>query len=320
MRVVVTGAAGYIGSMLSTMLLNKGYEVIGVDKLLHGGKSILALLQSKNFKLIMQDIENIDTYEKFIDENTIIINLAAVVGEPASRKMPEETQKTNVHSTKKLIDLACKRKVKKFIFVSTCSNYGQVTKNELANETFQLKPLSLYAETKVEVENYLINNVKDNMKWTILRLATVYGLSLRPRFDLTVNDFTLHAIIDKKLVIYLPHSNRPYVHIKDVARGIESILNNQEKTNSQIYNVGNSNENYKKIDIVNEIKNIVKDFDVEFVEKGNDPRDYKVSFEKINKDLGYSTKYRVVDGVKEIEFAITNNIIKDYSNEEYYNA
>ena len=148
MRILVTGAAGYIGSTLCNRLLANGHEVIGIDKLLYTGKSLIGLLQYKNFKFVKEDIGNLNTYENLIDSDMVIVNLAAIVGEPASRKIPEETRKTNLESTKKLIDLAVKKNIKKFIFVSTCSNYGKVRDGEMATEEHGLNPLSLYAQTR----------------------------------------------------------------------------------------------------------------------------------------------------------------------------
>jgi len=320
MRVFVTGAAGYIGSTLCRMLLSEDYEVIGIDKLLSGGESLLGLLQSRNFRFVREDTYNTSNYENLIGSETVIVHLAAIVGEPASKKMPKETIKTNLEATKKIINLAVKKKIKKFIFTSTCSNYGKCGGEKLATEEFELNPLSLYAKTKVQIENYLKNDVKDELNWTILRFATVYGISPRLRFDLTVNDFTMHAIIDKKLVIFLPKSNRPYVHVVDAARAVQLILSNISSTDQEIFNVGSTRENYKKIDIVNKIKKIVGDFETVFVEKGEDSRDYKVSFEKIKRKLNYKTTKTVPDGIKEIAFIVRNKIITDFDNRRYYNA
>lgn len=320
MKIFITGIAGYIGSVLGGFLLEKGYKVIGIDKLLHGGRSLLGLFRYSNFTFIKDDIYNVSSYEDFIDSDTVVVNLAAIVGEPASRKMPEETKRTNVEATKKLIDVSQRKNVKHFIYISTCSNYGKVPENEYATEETSLNPLSLYAETKVQMESYLMNEVKDEMKWTILRLATVYGISPRPRFDLTVNDFTMHALIDRKLLIYLPYSNRPYIHVIDVARAIKTVIENYEKTLGEVFNVGDTSENYRKIDIVNEIKKVVGDFEVEFVERGSDPRDYKVSFDKIKKVLDFKVTRKVPDGIREIARVVREGIIKDFSNLEYYNA
>lgn len=320
MQVFITGAAGYIGSTLCRMLLSEGYEVTGIDKLFFGGKSLLGLLQSSNFEFIKEDIYNTFTYQDLIDSKTAMVHLAAIVGEPASRKMPEEAIKTNLEATKKIIDLAVKKKVKKFVFASTCSNYGKHRGGKSATEEFQLNPLSLYAKTKVQIEDYLINEVKDGLNWTILRFATAYGVSPRLRLDLTVNDFTMHAIIDKKLVVFLPKSNRPYVHVVDVAKAVQLVLSNISSSAQEIFNVGDTKENYRKIDVVNKIRKIVGDFKVEFVEKGEDLRDYKVNFEKIERKLNYQTTRTVSDGIKEIAFIVKNRLITDFDNKEYYNS
>lgn len=320
MKVLVTGAAGYVGSILCQMLLSERYEVIGIDKLLFSGRGLLSLLQYENFKFIKEDIYNTSTYKNFIDSETVVIHLAAVVGEPASRKMPEETIKTNLEATKRVIDLAIKKRIRKFIFASTCSNYGKNKRRKLVTEGSELNPLSLYAETKVKIEKYLINDIKEQLNWTILRFATIYGVSPRLRFDLTVNDFTMHAIVDKKLVIFLPKSNRPYVHVVDAAKAVELVLDNISSTAQEVFNVGDTKENYRKIDIVNRIKKIIGDFDVELVEKGEDLRDYEVSFEKIKRKLNYKTIRTVSDGIKEIAFIVKNKIITDFDNKEYYNS
>ena len=319
-RVFVTGCAGYIGSTASRLFLESGYEVICVDKLIYTGRPILTLMQFENFHFMRADIYDVEEYKDFIDSETAVVHLAAIVGEPASRKHPDETKKTNFEATKRLIDMAVRKGVKHFVFVSTCSNYGKVVQNEYATEAHPLNPLSLYAETKVAIEEYLKNEVKESLNWTILRFATVYGISPRMRFDLTVNDFTMHAMVDKKLLIYLPYSNRPYVHVVDVSRALKSVLENSDKALHQVFNVGDTRENYRKIDIVNLIRKETGDFEVEFVEKGSDPRDYKVSFEKIRKVLGFEITKRVPDGIREVAFAVRNGIITDFENPEYYNA
>lgn len=320
MKVLVTGAAGYIGSVLCGLLLEKGHKVFGIDKLLHGGRSVLAYKNHPNFQFIACDISDIKAYESYIDNQTSIVNLAAIVGEPASRKMPEETTLTNVDATRALIKIAQEKKVKKFIFISTCSNYGKVEEGAYATETSELHPLSLYAETKVKMEKFLQDEINKSLNWTILRFSTVFGISPRPRFDLTVNDFTLNALIEKKLLIYLPKSNRPYVHVYDASRAIELILDKPDETNSEIFNVGDNQQNYRKMDIVEEVKKVVDDLEIEYVEKGNDPRDYRVRFDKINEQLNYHTTISIFNGVEEIKEVLLSGILKDYKNKEYYNA
>jgi len=320
MKILVTGAAGYIGSTLCRELLTKGHSVVGVDSLLFGGTSLLGIIRHPNFTFVHSD--NIDT-EKFsdhIDNETFVVNLAAIVGDPASKKYPEKTEETNLKAAEQLADLAIQKKARKFLFVSTCSNYGLVDKGVMATEESELKPLSLYAETKVQTELYLKKNIKESLNWTILRFSTVYGLSPRPRFDLTVNDFTLHAIKEKKLAIFLPQTNRPYVHVLDAARAVEMCIEKPDISAQQIFNVGDNSQNYKKIDIVEAITKVIPDVEVEFVDKGQDLRDYTVNFDKIASTLGYKITKRVPDGVNEIALAINTGIINDYQNPNYYNA
>ncbi len=320
MKILVTGAAGYIGSVLCGMLLEDGHTVVGIDKMMYGGKSLLGIINHPRFSLVNSDIYDTEKYAHYIDSETNIVNLAAIVGEPASKKLPEETIRTNVDATKKLIQLAIEKKAAKFVFVSTCSNYGLVPEGEMATEESELHPLSLYAETKVQIELYLKNEVRDALNWTILRFSTVYGLSPRPRFDLTVNDFTLHAITDGKLLIFLPKTNRPYIHTVDAARAAMLCLEKPEESRNQVFNVGDNTQNYRKMDIVEAVKKAVPNFEVEYVEKGHDLRDYAVNFDKIHSLLDYEITKKVPDGVNEVAFAINSGMIKDPNNLEYYNA
>jgi len=321
MRVLITGVAGYIGSVLAQRLLAEGHEVFGIDKLIHGrGTSLLHLATYDNFHFIKGDIYDVENYENLIDNETYVVHLAAIVGEPASRKYPEETKRTNLDATKKLIDTSVKKGVKKFVFVSTCSNYGKVKEGEYATEEHQLNPLSLYAETKVRMERYLMDEIGKSMNWTILRFATVYGLSPRMRFDLTVNHFTKDAVLKGYLDIFLPYSNRPYVHVVDVARAVKLVLDKKDESAYNVFNVGDTGENYRKIDIVKEVKKFVPHLKVSFVEKGSDPRDYRVSFEKIKNVLEYRITRRVPDGVREVFHAVKEGWFKDPEDRFYRNV
>jgi len=320
MKILVTGAAGYVGSVLCGELLERGDTVVGVDRLLHGGRSIMAYQENPRFKLLATDINDTDSFESFLDEETSIVHLAAIVGDPASKKMPEETVRTNIDGTKKLIDIAIKKRVSKFVFVSTCSNYGCIPDGMMAKEEDELNPLSLYASTKVEMENYLQKQVGSQLNWTVLRFSTIHGLSPRPRFDLTVNDFTMHALIDGKLKIFLPGSTRPYLHVTDAARAVVMCLDKKRESTNEIFNVGDNSQNFKKIEIVEAIKKHIGEFEVEYVDRGNDPRSYSVNFDKIHAMLGYEIKKQLHDGIAEIVEAVNKRIIKDYENPEYYNA
>ena len=319
MNFLVTGCAGYLGSVLCHQLVSDGHSVVGVDKLLHGGRSIIALLDTGRFRLIPSDISDTKKFADVLDDQCIMIHLAAIVGEPASRRFPEQTRATNVDGSRMLFRLARERAAAKVVFVSTCSNYGVVPHGALATEQTELQPMSIYAESKVQIERELMNGATGSAVWTILRLATLYGLSPRPRFDLTVNDFTKKAIIDRHLEVYLPHSSRPYLHVSDAAAAIRFVTMPNLDTNGEVFNVGTTQENYEKTEIVDMIRRQVGHFVVDYVERGNDPRDYRVNFGKISR-TGFASRYTVSDGIGEIANAISENILKDVSSSEFLNA
>jgi len=318
MNVLVTGGAGFIGSVLVRELLLDGFSVRVVDNLMYTGRAILPYYNANNFEFVPGDIRDKSQCQKAMENIDVVVHLAAIVGDPASQKAPELTRETNLTGSHNLIDIVQEKSIEKFIFASTCSNYGKSDVSTFADETTALNPVSLYAKTKVEIEQYLAQNVK-NLNWTILRFATVYGVSPRMRFDLTVNDFTMQMITKGELLVYGEQFWRPYVHVKDVARAIKLVVSKPNLTNQEIFNVGNTPQNYQKIDIVRLIQKVVPSAKIEFVHKEEDPRDYKVSFEKIKNQLGYQTLYTVEYGISEVFNLVKNEIIKDFENPEYYN-
>ena len=318
MDYLVTGCAGYLGSLLCYQLVDEGHSVVGVDTLLHGGRSIIPLLDHDRFRFVRAGISDTNAFEAAVNRRCTVVHLAAIVGDPASRRLPQETRATNIDGTRALFRLARDREVAKLVFVSTCSNYGIVPKGELATEDTVLQPLSLYAESKVQMEQELVDGALSGNNWTILRFATLYGLSPRPRFDLTVNDFTMKAITEGRLDVYLPYSRRPYLHVADAASAIKFVTQAGALTDSEVFNVGNTSENYEKARIVEMIRAHVGDFIVEMVSHGHDPRDYQVSFEKIAR-AGFSTRRTVSDGIVEIADAVRGGMLKEFSSPEFVN-
>ena len=318
MKFLVTGCAGYLGSLLCYQLVGDGHSVVGVDKLLHGGRSIIPLLNNGRFRFVRADISDTDAFADAVNKHCTVVHLAAIVGDPASRRLPQETRATNIDGTRALFRLAGDRRVAKLVFVSTCSNYGIVPPGQLATEESVLRPLSLYAESKVQIEQELKDGALSVRNWTILRFATLYGLSPRPRFDLTVNDFTMKAIIEGHLEVYLPHSSRPYLHVGDAANAIRFVAQSGALTDGEVFNVGNTEENYEKAQIVEMIRAHVGDFIVRKVSRGHDPRDYRVSFEKIAR-AGFSTRRTVSDGIVEIADAVRSGMLKELSSAEFVN-
>jgi nucleoside-diphosphate-sugar epimerase len=323
--ILVTGGAGYVGSILLSELLSKGYRVTCVDKLMFGGEALLGLFHNKNFKFYKCDINEKNYFEKILLENNFdaVIHLAAIVGDPACKLYSDLAVKTNWDSSKWLIDKCRELGILKFIFASTCSNYGKMDDPEdYVDENSKLAPVSLYAELKVKFENYMLNEMQKDSRFspTSLRFSTVYGLSPRMRFDLTINEFTKDVALGKELVIFGEHFWRPYCHVKDFSNAFITVLKSQnEKVAFNVFNVGETKENYTKQMLVNEIKKVLPNSKIKYVKKNDDPRDYRVNCDKIKKELGFKISMTVPDGIMEIKHAIQENLIKDPEDQKYYN-
>jgi len=321
-KALVTGGAGYIGSVLVRLLLERGYSVRVLDNLSFGGESIVDLLNHERFEFIKGDVRNDSDLKAAVQDIDFIAHLAAIVGDPACKKYPEEARAINLEGTKTLYKLADEAGVQKFVFASTCSNYGKMDDpNELVHENSTLAPVSLYAETKVDVEKYLLGQPKSNgCKPTCLRFSTVYGLSPRPRFDLTVNEFTRELALGRELVIFGEQFWRPYCHVVDLSRSVIEVFEaDDEKVAFDVFNVGDTDENYRKEMIVTEILKVIPDGKVKYVQKDEDPRDYRVSFEKIKDRLGFKITKRVPDGIRNINQAVTDGFFQDPDDSRFSN-
>tara|TARA_B100000989_G_scaffold298400_1_gene287547 strand:- start:39506 stop:40498 length:993 start_codon:yes stop_codon:yes gene_type:complete len=324
-NILVTGGAGYVGSGLLKELLSKGYKVTCIDNLMFGGESLLNIWYNKNFTFINCDINNTEKLDAIFLKNNFdgVIHLAAIVGDPACKLYSDLAVKTNWNSSKSLIDKSKSSGVSKFIFASTCSNYGKMDDPEaFVDETSNLAPVSLYAELKVKFEKYMLNEIKkdDNFSPTSLRFSTVYGISPRMRFDLTINEFTKDLALGKELVVFGEQFWRPYCHVKDFSNAFITILNSpKQKVAYNVFNVGDTKENYTKQMIINEIKKFLPASKIKYVKKIDDPRDYRVNCDKIKKELGFKISMTVPDGIKEIKKIIQENLIKDPEDQKYYN-
>ena len=321
----MTGGAGYVGSGLLRELLRKDYNVTCVDKLMFGGESLLDIWHTDNFNFIKCDINDWSSFEKILIEGQFnaVIHLAAIVGDPACRLHSELAIKTNWDSTKWLLDKSMKLGIKKFIFASTCSNYGKMDNPEsFVDEKSTLAPVSLYAELKVKFENYMLSEIEKNDDFcpTSLRFSTVYGLSPRMRFDLTVNEFTKDLSMGKELTIFGEKFWRPYCHVKDFSNAFITILRaNKQKVAYNVFNVGDTEENYTKQMLVDEIVKIIPDAKINYVEKNEDPRDYRVNSDKIKHELGFKITMRVSDGIEEVKRMVQEGIIQNPEDQRYYN-
>jgi nucleoside-diphosphate-sugar epimerase len=317
MKILITGGAGYIGSVLTNLALQNGHSVVAVDHLWFNEHIPLIHLSNPDYTFIKGDIRDKSVIEGAMQNIDFVIHTAAVVGDPASKLFPEDTKSINETASYQLIDLARERKVKGFIFFSTCSNYGIA--NDLATEETPLSPLSLYAESKVNVERYLTEKVKD-MDWVIGRLSTIYGASPRMRFDLTVNDFTLNGWKKKYLDIFLPESYRPYIHVFDLANVMMNIIANFGTVKNNVFNIGFPGENYQKIQIANTVKKYIPDVKIDILKEGGDKRDYQVDFSKLHKFISVKQIFNVDKSVAEIFEMLEKGYITDPDSPVYYNT
>jgi len=322
MKVLVTGGAGYIGSVLVRQLLSKNFKVRVLDSLKFGGDALYDVMLHPDFEFMKGDVRNEHDLDKALNGVDAVAHLAAIVGDPACKKFSDEAKETNWEGSIKLFDKADKAGVKRFVFASTCSNYGKMSNaNEFVTETSELRPVSLYAELKVKFENFILQERKDsNICATALRFSTVYGFSPRLRFDLTVNEFTRNAAIKGEQEIWGAQFWRPYCHVDDLARSVVLVLENPEqKVRANVFNVGCTDENYQKGMIMEEVTKIVPNVKVENVETGEDPRDYRVNFDKIKNELGFTITKKVPDGVKEIYTLVNTGIISDPYDQKFRN-
>lgn len=322
-KVLVTGGAGYIGSVLTRQLIEKGYKVRIIDSLMYGGEPIIDLLNHPNFDFVKGDVRNEADVRKALEGIDCIAHLAAIVGDPACAQDPELSKTTNVDGSKMLYNIANEMGVDRLVFASTCSNYGKMAdENSFVNEGSALAPVSLYAETKVAVEQFLLSQPKTNRtKPTCLRFSTVYGLSLRPRFDLTVNEFAKELTLGRELVIFGEQFWRPYCHVYDLARSVVAVIEAPEEVVAfDVFNVGDTSENYQKKMIVEEILKELPDAKIKYVSKNEDPRDYRVAFDKIKNKLGFEVMFKVPDGIKQIIKTVNEGFILNPDDSKYKNV
>mgnify|MGYP001168124325 CR=1 FL=1 len=297
--IVVTGGAGYVGSVLVDRLVNEKFNVKVIDSLVFGNDGISHLIDNNSIEFFNVDIRETNKIGEIIENSDCLIHLAAIVGEPLCKKIPNAAKQINEFATKNLVKLSKKNQVKQFIFASTCSNYGSSL--EIVNETSPVQPLSLYSECKVNSEKFILEQNSQNFSTSILRFATAHGLSSRMRFDLLVQEFIRDALIDKKISIFGEDFWRPLIHVTDMVDACLKIINNDfEKTSGQIFNVGSDKENYTKKQLAEIILEYLPETQIEIVKSKVDPRNYKVSFEKIQNSLKFNTQRTVRDSVIEI--------------------
>lgn len=332
-HILITGGAGYIGSVLTEALLRRGNWVTVVDDLLFGGESLLAYLPHPKFHFVRADVCEARVLFSAADEAktrgappvSAVVHLAAIVGFPACQEVGHKIAwRTNVDAVHRVFGDADDLGVARLLFSSTYSVYGEAEDGRLVTEDAQLSPQSLYAETKIAAEEILIEAAKASFCTPLIfRFATLYGASPRLRFDLIINQFVLEALTRGELLIYQREYSRSYVHIQDVVAGLLLGLEaTEEKARGQIYNLGDEQGNYTKDEIVSFILKGLPETRVHYRELGfsGDMRDIRVSFEKIRNRLGFEVKWTVEQGIQEIMYLLQKGLIKNPYAARFRNA
>lgn len=318
--VLVIGGAGYLGSVLCRMLVERGYEVKALDKLLYGHQGVSELMSHERFSLVEADMRSISAIMDGIEGVDAVVHLGALVGDPASSIDPKKTLELNYHASKLAASVSKYHQVNRFVFASTCSVYGAGDGGELLTERSDLNPVSLYAQTKIDSEKVIMGMADANFSPTILRMATIYGLSPRMRFDLVVNILTAKAYETGTIPIFGGDQYRPNVHVADAARAyIDCLEAPIEDVSGEVFNVGSNDQNYRIEEVGRIVSECFPDAEVDRQREKTDDRSYRVDFSKIRETLGYDVEHTVGDGCREIRRALELGRFEDYQNQRYNN-
>ncbi len=316
-RVLVVGGAGYIGSLLVERLLRSGCQVRVLDSLVYGGEPLRNAMRDSNFELMAGDCRNIQDVVKAVRGVDSIVQLAAIVGDPACEQDRTSALEINYAATRMIVEIAKGHGVSRLLFASSCSVYG-ATEVEV-DEQSEVHPVSFYGQTKVDSERALLESRTDTFHPTILRFATVFGLSYRPRFDLVVNLLSAKAAQEGVITIYNGQQWRPFIHVRDLVEAVMLVLESPARlVAGQILNVGDSRLNYTLSQVAEVIGEVFPATRVERVDN-SDSRNYRVSFKKIEECLGFHAGYSLRDGIEELRHAFVTGTIADYTDVRYHN-
>lgn len=316
-HVLVVGGAGYIGSLLTEKLVHLGYKVRVLDALLYGKEPLRAVESNPNFELMRGDCRNMQDVVRAVQGVNAIVDLAAIVGDPACEQDRAAALEINYGATRMMIEVAKGHGVERFVFASSCSVYG-ATDDEM-DERSKVNPISVYAQTKVDSEKALLAAASAEFHPTILRLATVFGLGYRPRFDLVVNLLSARAKQDGKITIFNGQQWRPFIHVRDVVEAIVLALEAPIRmVSSEIFNIGDARLNYTLQQVAETIREVFPDTCVEHV-TNSDLRNYRVNFDKVRNRLSFRANHSMRQGVEELRAAFDERLIVDYKDLRYHN-
>jgi nucleoside-diphosphate-sugar epimerase len=317
-RVLVVGGAGYLGSVLTKRLLDGGFRVRVLDSFIYGRRSLNLLADHPNLDIVEGDLRNIHTCVSSLTETDAVVLLAAIVGDPASKVRPAETIETNVLAAQALAS-ACKlHHINRFLYASTCSVYGMG--GSLLNEEAPLNPVSLYARTKIESENIILGMGDEYFSPTILRMGTLYGYSPRMRFDLVVNTMSMKSFVDRRIQVFGGRQWRPLLGVEDAAEVYVRCLEaNLQDVGNQIFNVGSDSQNYQIDEVAEIIGNALGGIPISRDDSNLDARDYRVSFAKLERMLGFGAQQTVGNAAREILENLQSGSIGDPAQRIYYN-
>ena len=314
-HVLVAGGAGYIGSVLTRELLGAGLRVRVLDSLLYGnGESLAAVAEHERFSFARGDVRSAADVRAAMDGVTDVVLLAALVGDPVCKRNPELATETNLGGARNVLDAAGEAGVERFVFASTCSNYGLRAGDEPAGEEDELHPLSLYAETKVETEREILAPAEElPFAPTVLRVATAFGISPRMRFDLTISEFTRELALGRELEVYDPDTWRPYCHVADISAAMMAVLDAPAHTvGGEVFNVGGDDGNHTKRMVVEvALASLGGEGRVIWTEGGDDARNYRVSFAKIRERLGFAPRHTVAGSIERLIAGIRAGLFGD---------
>ncbi|HEY3928667.1 MAG TPA: NAD-dependent epimerase/dehydratase [Candidatus Koribacter sp.] len=318
-HILLIGGAGYVGSALLPKLLDGGYRVRLLDAFLYGTDPIAEWQFHPNLEILEADFRQVDVLVRAMKNIDSVIHLGAIVGDPACALDEELTIEINLLATRMIAEVAKGHGINRFLFASTCSVYGAC--DHLLNERSMLNPVSLYARSKIACENVLLELQDDDFAPVILRFGTIYGLSGRTRFDLVVNLLTAKAIVNGAITVYGSDQWRPFLHVDDAALAVFKALEAPfQAIKDTIFNVGSDAQNYTLGDVGRLIKKMVPDADLQFFEENVDRRNYRVSFDRIHRNMGFSPEWTLQSGVQQVITALQSGEVVDFNDPRYSNV